>query len=166
MRTARILFAVAAAIAAVAASTAAPAGANGSHALIQGSGSSWSANAMNQWIADVQSNGLQVVFTASGSAQGRKDFGYRTSDFAVTEIGYQGTDPVTGDSDTSQGRAYAYLPIVSGGTAFPYQVRVGGQLVRNLRLSGRTLALIFTNHITNWADPAITADNKIGRAHV
>ncbi|MBV8980089.1 MAG: substrate-binding domain-containing protein [Acidimicrobiia bacterium] len=158
----RLLFAVAVVIAAVAATatTAAPARAAASHALIQGSGSSWSANAMNQWIADVQSNGLQVVFTASGSAQGRKDFGYRTSDFAVTEIGYQGTDPVTGDSDTSQGRAFAYLPIVSGGTAFPYQVRVRGQLVRNLRLSGRTLALIFTNHITNWNDPAITADNN------
>ncbi|MBV8237109.1 MAG: substrate-binding domain-containing protein [Acidimicrobiia bacterium] len=158
-----MLFALAAVVAAVAASTAttaAPARADGSHALIQGSGSSWSANAMNQWIADVQSNGLQVVFTANGSAQGRKDFGYRTSDFAVTEIGYQGTDPVTGDSDTSQGRAFAYLPIVSGGTSFPYQIRVGGQLVRNLRLSGRTLALIFTNHISNWNDPAITADNN------
>jgi len=134
-----------------------------SHALIQGSGSSWSANAMNQWIADVQANGLQVVFTASGSAQGRKDFGYRTSDFAVTEIGYRGTDPLTGDADTAQGRDYAYLPIVSGGTSFPYQVRVRGQLVRNLRLSGRTLALIFTNQVTDWSDPAITADNN-GRA--
>ncbi len=115
---------------------------------------------MNQWIADVQSNGLQVVYTASGSAQGRKDFGFRTNDFAVTEIGYQGRDPLTGDADNSQGRAYAYLPIVSGGTAFPYQIRVGGQLVRNLRLSGRTLARIFTNQITNWNDPAITADNN------
>ena len=140
-----------------------PAGAAGSHALIQGSGSSWSANAVNQWVADVQPSGLQVVYTASGSAQGRKDFGYRTNDFAVSEIGYQGADPLTGESDTPQGRGYAYLPLVSGGTAFPYQVRVRGQLVRNLRLSGRTLALIFTNQITDWSDPAITADNN-GRA--
>ena len=64
-----------------------------SHALIQGSGSSWSANAVNQWIADVQPNGLQVVFTASGSAQGRKDFAQPTTDFAVSDIGYQGSDP-------------------------------------------------------------------------
>ncbi len=67
-----------------------------SHALIQGSGSSWSANAINQWIADVTSNGLQVVYTPNGSAQGRKDFAYKTTDFAVTEIGYQGLDPATG----------------------------------------------------------------------
>src|SRR3954465_6084384 len=64
-----------------------PAEATSAHALIQGSGSSWSANAVNQWVADVQPNGLQVVYTASGSAQGRKDFGYRTNDFAVSEIG-------------------------------------------------------------------------------
>ncbi|MEY2424786.1 MAG: phosphate transport system substrate-binding protein [Actinomycetota bacterium] len=131
-----------------------------SHALVQGSGSGWSANAVNQWIADVQPKGLQVVFTASGSAQGRKDFGYRTNDFAVSEIGYRGTDPLTGESDTPQGREFAYLPIVSGGTAFPYQVKVKGELVRNLRLSGETLTKIFTNRITDWSDPAITADNN------
>jgi len=139
---------------------AAPASATASHALIQGSGSSWSANAINQWIADVQSSGLQVVYTASGSAQGRKDFGYLTTDFAVSEIGYQGVDPLTHDPDTSNGRAYAYLPIVAGGTSFPYQIKVAGQLVRNLRLSGETLTKIFTNTITNWDDPEITADNN------
>ena len=137
-----------------------PAGAADSHALIQGSGSSWSSNAVNQWIADVQSSGLQVVFSATGSAQGRKDFGYKTTDFAVSDIGYLGHDPVTGETDTSNGRAFAYLPIVAGGTAFPYQVKVGGQPVKNLRLSGLTLAKIFTNQITNWDDPAVTADNN------
>jgi phosphate ABC transporter phosphate-binding protein len=139
---------------------AAPAGAEASHTLIQGSGSSWSSNAVNQWIADVEPNGLQVVFTASGSAQGRKDFAYDTTDFAVSDIGYQGKDTVSGQDDTSQGRVFAYLPVVAGGTSFPYQIRVGGQLVRNLRLSGLTLAKIFTNKITDWSDPAITADNN------
>jgi phosphate transport system substrate-binding protein len=130
-----------------------------SHQLISGSGSSWASNAVNQWIADVQP-GLRVVYTNSGSAQGRKDFGYQTVDFAVSDIGFQGVDPVTGGVDNSQGRAYAYLPVVAGGTAFPYQVKVAGQLVRNIRLSGLTLAKIFANQITNWNDPAITADNN------
>ena len=130
------------------------------HALIQGSGSSWAANAVNQWIADVHSNGLQVVFTSSGSAQGRKDFANNTVDFAVSDIGFQGVDPATGQDDTSQGREYAYVPIVAGGTALPYQIRVGGQLVRNLRLSGETIAKIFTQQITNWNDKQITADNN------
>src|SRR5262249_7099745 len=111
-------------------------------------------------IADVDSQGLQVVFTASGSAQGRKDFGFRNVDFAVTDIPFQGRDPKSGEVDSAQGRPFAYLPIVAGGTSFPYQIRVAGKLVRNLRLSGRTLAMIFTNKITKWNDPRITADNN------
>jgi phosphate transport system substrate-binding protein len=138
----------------------APAHAGGSHALIQGSGSGWSANAVNQWVADVEQKGLRVVYTAVGSAQGRKDFAYKTTDYAVSDIGYLGSDPITGEEDTSLGRAYVYLPIVAGGTAFPYQVRVGGKLVRNIRLSGQTVAKIFTNRITRWSDPAITNDNN------
>ncbi len=140
-----------------------PAGAAGTHARIEGSGSSWSANAVNQWIADVNAQGLQVVFTGSGSAQGRKDYALRTTDYGISDIGYLGTDPVSGASDTSQGRKFAYLPIVAGGTSFPYNVVVGGKQINNLRLSGQTLAKIFTNGITNWNDPAITADNN-GRA--
>ncbi len=135
-------------------------GAADTHALIEGSGSSWSENAVNQWVADVAQQGIQVVYTPDGDSQGRQDFANRTSDFAVTADGYQGVDPVTGVSDTSQGRPYAYLPIAAGGTSFPYQIRIDGQQVRNLRLSGQTLAEIFTNQITNWDDPAITKDNN------
>lgn len=137
-----------------------PASAADSHTLIQGSGSSWAANAVNQWVADVQQQGIQVVYNPGGDAAGRQDFANKTSDFAVTSLGYQGRDPLTGVSDTSQGRDYAYLPIAAGGTAFPYQIKVQGQQVRNLRLSGETLAKIFTNRITNWDDPAITKDNN------
>jgi ABC-type phosphate transport system substrate-binding protein len=151
---------VLAAVAALVLGTAPPAGAAASHQQIVGDGSSWSANAVNQWISDVNAKSLQVVYTAPGSAQGRKDFGYKTTDFAVSDIGFQGTDPLTGASDSAQGRLYAYLPIVAGGTSFPYQIRVGGQLVRNLRLSGETLAKIFTNVITNWNDKQITRDNN------
>jgi phosphate transport system substrate-binding protein len=131
-----------------------------SHAQITGSGSSWASNAVNQWIADVNKQGLQVVFTAGGSAQGRKDYAYKTTDFGVSDIPYQGHDSVTGAQDDSLGRPYAYLPIVAGGTSFPYHIGNGTNQIRNLRLSGLTLAKIFTNQITNWNDPAIAADNN------
>ena len=103
-------------------------------------------------------------FTASGSAQGRKDFALGNADFAVSDIGYQGTDPVTGETDTSHGRAVRLpadrrrrhvVPVPDPGRPASWS--------RNLRLSGQTLAKIFTNQITNWNDPAITADNN-GRA--
>jgi phosphate transport system substrate-binding protein len=137
-----------------------PASAAGVHAPIEGTGSSWSANAVNQWVSDVFSQGLQVTYTAPGSAQGRKDFANSATDYAVSDIAFQGKDPISGQDDNSGGRPYAYLPIVAGGTAFPYQIRVGGKQVTDLRLSGLTLTKIFTNQITDWSDPEITADNN------
>jgi phosphate transport system substrate-binding protein len=127
---------------------------------INGSGSSWAENAINQWVSDVYSQGVQVTYNPDGDAQGRQDFANHVSDFAVTSDGYQGVDPVTGIDDTSDGRPYAYLPIAAGGTSFPYQIKFDGQQVENLRLSGTTLCKIFTNVITNWNDPEITADNN------
>lgn len=132
------------------------------YATIEGTGSTWSQIIVDQWIADVDSNGIKVVYTGGGSTKGRKDFSQASVDFAISEIPYQGTDE-TGQADTSNGRAYSYLPIVAGGTAFTYQLKVGNELVRNLRLSGETLAKIFTGQITNWNDAQITEDNN-GRA--
>jgi phosphate transport system substrate-binding protein len=139
-------------------STTAPA-ARAAYATIEGTGSTWSELIVKQWISDVDANGIKVVYTGGGSSKGRKDFSQNTTDFAISEIPYQGTDE-TGQADTSNGRPYAYLPIVAGGTAFTYQLKVGSTKVDNLRLSGETLAKIFTNKITNWNDPAITADNN------
>src|SRR5215470_11374632 len=49
--------------------------------------------------------------------------------------------------------------LTGGGTAFAYNLTVGGQRVTGLRLSDGTLTKIFTGVVTNWADPAIAADN-------
>ena len=130
------------------------------HALIQGSGSSWAANAINQWVADVANQGMKVVFTANGAAQGRKDYANRSTDFGVSDIPYRGADPTTGQEDSPRGRSFAYLPVAAGGTSFPYHIEVAGKLVRNVRLSGETIAKIFTSQITNWNDPEITKDNN------
>ena len=66
---------------------------------------SWAANAVNQWIADVAKNGLQVVFTSPARPRAGRTSPTYTTDFAVSDIGYQGTDPTTGWPDTSNGRA-------------------------------------------------------------
>ena len=138
--------------------TSLPVSAESGHEQIGGSGSSWAALAVQAWVSD-ESSSMQVVYTPSGSAQGRIDFANGQNDFAVSDIGYQGQNPQTGSNDESK-RPYAYLPIVGGATAFPYHIVVAGQQVQNLRLSGLTLAKIFTDQITNWDDPAITADNN------
>ncbi|MFC6152000.1 substrate-binding domain-containing protein, partial [Mumia xiangluensis] len=137
--------------------TASPAQA--AYAQIEGSGSTWSELIVRQWIADVDAMGMKVTYSSGGSSQGRKNFAQNVTDFGISEIPYQGVDEY-GAADTAGKRAFAYLPIVAGGTAFTYQVRVGGKLVKNLRLSGDTIAKIFTNKITDWSDAAITKDNN------
>lgn len=125
---------------------------------ITGSGSTWSQNALDQWVQDVKSRGMTVSYSGVGSSAGRRQFADGQNDFGVSEIPFQGVDQ--GNPDSSPNRDYAYMPIVAGGTSFMYQVRVGGQLYRGLRLSGETITKIFTGAIRNWNDAAITRDNN------
>jgi phosphate transport system substrate-binding protein len=120
--------------------------------LILGSGSTTTANMLNQWSADLDSRGMRVVYIANGSTSGRGDFANGSSDFAVSDV------PYGGGADASE-RPYSYVPLVASGVAFAYNLQVGGERLRDLRLSGETLVRIFTGRITSWADPAIAADN-------
>jgi phosphate transport system substrate-binding protein len=139
------------------------AGATPAHAAsytpIAGSGSSWSANAISQWITDVHGAGMNVSYNSIGSSAGRSEFAQKLVDFGVSEIPYQGTDPATGSRDDTS-RPYAYMPIVAGGTSFMYHLNIAGKLYRDLRLSGETITKIFTGKITFWDDPQITQDNN------
>lgn len=143
--------------------TAAPGALPGAAAYdpINGSGSTWSANALTTWVGDVASNGVRVNFSAVGSVRGRKEFADRATVFGISETPYtEGRDERSGSLDSSMGRPFTYMPIVAGGTAFMYHVKVGGVPYRGLRLSGDTIAKIFTGRITDWSDPAITRDNN------
>ena len=125
---------------------------------VAGSGSSWSANAVNQWVRNVATNyKLVIYYTNNGSTAGRNLFAQGSMDFGISEIPYSlaGSDA----PDQRPDRPFAYIPIVAGGTSFMYNLVIGGQRVTNLRLSGETLAKIFTGVITKWNDPAVAADN-------
>ncbi len=139
-------------------STIRPAEAAAAHAPISGAGSTWSSNAVDQWIRNVFSNyQWKISFGANGSSAGRQEFANGTKDFAVSEIPYDlaGSDA----ADPRPARPLAYMPIVAGGTAFMYNLQIGGRRVTNLRLSGEVVAKIFANQITTWNDPAIAKDN-------
>ncbi|MHB9859518.1 phosphate ABC transporter substrate-binding protein PstS [Streptomyces sp. YIM S03343] len=129
-----------------------------SYTKITGSGSTWSSNALDQWRRNISANiGLTVNFTANGSSQGREQFKNGVVDFAVSEIPYGLTEQ--GVTDAPPSRGYAYMPIVAGGTAFMYNLKIGGKQVTNLRLSGDSLAKIFTGKVTMWNAAEIRADN-------
>jgi phosphate ABC transporter phosphate-binding protein len=127
---------------------------------ISGAGSTWAYNAMDQWRRAVQqSNDLYVNFAPTGSSDGRNQFTNGTVDFAISEVPYGFADAFVASDQPPANRPFAYLPIVAGGTAFVYNLRIDGRRVTNLRLSGDTIARIFTKNITRWDDPRIRADN-------
>ncbi|MDM7830632.1 phosphate ABC transporter substrate-binding protein PstS [Cellulomonas edaphi] len=135
---------------------AAPAAAD-SFVPVNGAGSSWSSNAVDQWRRNVEQYGMRINYASTGSSDGRNQFKAGTVDFAITEIPYGLKDG--GVVDTPPSRGFVYMPIVAGGTAFMYNLSVGGKQVTNLRLSGEVVTGIFTGTITSWDDAAIAKDN-------
>jgi phosphate ABC transporter phosphate-binding protein len=127
------------------------------YVAINGAGSSWSSNAIDQWRRNVKQFGMQVNYASTGSSDGRNQFKAGTVDFASSEIPYGLSDG--GVVDNPPTRGYAYMPIVAGGTAFMYNLTAGTKQITNLRLSGDVLTKIFTGGITSWDDAAIRADN-------
>lgn len=129
--------------------------ANATPAKINGSGSTYVALAMQQWVADAQTSGLSVNYTPTSSPEGLQFFSTSVNDFAGTEAEFASI----GGGDPSRG--YQYVPDVAGATAVMYNVDDrAGRKVDYLHLSRRTIALIFMGAISNWSDPQITADNK------
>jgi phosphate ABC transporter phosphate-binding protein len=152
-----IMTSLAVAVAAAVLTTTAAAGAN--YTQITGAGSTWSANAIQQWIADVQQFGMQVNYSPTGSSDGRSQFLQGTVDFAASDIPFQSHPDDGSQPEQPAPGSYAYIPVTAGGTVFAYNLTINGQRVTNLRLSGQNIAKIFTGAITNWNDPAIAADN-------
>ena len=126
-------------------------------ARVNGQGSSYVALAMQQWVADAQTSGLQVNYLPTGSPQGLTSFGQSLADFAGTEAEFSALSaPEAGD-----GRGYQYVPSVAGAVAVMYNVQdAAGRKVDYLHLSRRTVARIFMGDITRWNDPTISADNR------
>jgi ABC-type phosphate transport system substrate-binding protein len=136
-----------------------PAGA-GSYVTIDGSGSSWSSVALDQWSYNLASSGITVNFTPDGSASGRSDYSQGQDDFAASDPPFRnGSDRLanTGTELPVQ-YGYSYVPDTAGGTAFMYHLFEGGHQITNLRLSAQTIMKIFTGQITNWNNSEITHD--------
>ena len=126
---------------------------------ISGEGSSWAANAIDAMRVNVRQFGITVDYNPSGSTAGRKNFLNGTVDYASSDIPFQ-FNPEDGSApERPAAGTYAYMPITAGGTAFMYNLLIGGKRVTNLRLSGENVAKIFTGVIKVWNDPALQADN-------
>jgi ABC-type phosphate transport system substrate-binding protein len=162
---ARLTAGLAAAVALTAALTpAVPAHADA--VALNGTGSSWSGPALDQWRRDVIPQGININFAPTGSTAGRQDWENGLDDFTASDVPFRST-PDQGVGQANHGNEgnvenptyrFSYVPVTAGGTTFMYNLKVGGKQVTNLRLSPDVLVGIFTNQITMWDDPRIKAD--------
>jgi phosphate ABC transporter phosphate-binding protein len=128
------------------------------YVTLNGDGSSWAQPAIQQWAHDMANDGIQINYTGDGSAQGRAKYIEDQNDFAGSDIAFLTTGDPFGAGIETPTWNYSYIPIVAGGTTFIYNLTVAGKKISNLRLSGSTIAEIFTGQITNWDDPRIAHD--------
>jgi phosphate transport system substrate-binding protein len=125
----------------------------GAASAVNGAGSTFAAIAIEAWRSDVARQGLAVNYAALGSSQGRTQFKARTVDFASSDIGFE-------PEEQPVGRDFTYLPLVAGGTGLMYNLKdTAGRQISTLRLSGPTIARIFTGEIRRWRAPEVLADN-------
>jgi phosphate transport system substrate-binding protein len=136
-----------------------PVAAQASYQRITGEGSSWSAGAIDAMRVNVKQFGITVDYNPSGSTAGRVNWLNGTVDFAASDIPFQFNPEDGSPPENPDPGSYAYIPVTAGGTSFIYNLKINGQRVTNLRLSGENITKIFTRAITQWNDPAIQADN-------
>jgi ABC-type phosphate transport system substrate-binding protein len=158
-RAGKLLALSAAMLAALVPTSSALASPAGNYTAISGSGSTWSAVALSQWAENLHADGISINYNPDGSAAGRADYMAEQVDFAASDPPFRnGSDPFDTGGAEHPPVGYSYVPDTAGGTAFMYHLDVGGHLITNLRLSGKTIMEIFTGQITNWDNPAITKD--------
>ncbi|HEY6473236.1 MAG TPA: substrate-binding domain-containing protein [Acidimicrobiales bacterium] len=124
-----------------------------------GQGSTYAALAFQQWTQSVQNQGLNINYTPTSSPAGLEAYSQSTADFAGTEAEFSELLP---GSPVNVPRGFEYTPDVAGATAIMYNVALtpsGQDPITSLRLAPITIAKIFLGKISNWDDPAISADN-------
>ena len=126
---------------------------------LSGEGSTWPQGALDVWKRDLAVNSGQTVdYAGIGPTAAEQGFFTGRADFAVSETPF-GSAIGVGGGQPATPFAYASAPAVAGGTALMYNLRIDGHRVTTLRLSGASIAKIFTGVIVNWNDPRLKADN-------
>ncbi len=98
------------------------------YVAISGSGSSWSAVALDQWQQDLRPSGVVINYNPDGSAAGRGDYMANQDDFAGSDPPFRnGHDQLGGTGAELPNQGYSYIPDTAGGTAFMYHIEVAGQ---------------------------------------
>ena len=119
---------------------------------VVGAGSTFAEKVINQWAGDVSGQGVSVTYTGTGSGDGRTKLANGEVDFAATDVP---APPADQDKLKAKYGGFVHAAITSAGIAVVYNVAE----LPELKLTGPTIAKIFSGTVTNWNDPAIALDN-------
>lgn len=119
---------------------------------VVGAGSTFAEKVVNQWAADAAGQGISVTYTGTGSGAGRTSLANGEVDFAASDVPAPAADA---EKLKAKYGGFIHAAITSAGIGVVYNVAE----LAGLKLTGPTVAKIFSGTITNWNDPAITVDN-------
>ena len=123
---------------------------------IKASGSTAQLNAMTDWINAYQTScsGATIDYQGNGSGAGIKDFINKQTAFAGSDSALKDQDKTDADARCATGPAID-IPMVGGAVVATYNVAGVSKLI----VTPEILAGIYSNTITKWNDPKITAAN-------
>jgi phosphate transport system substrate-binding protein len=121
-------------------------------ATLNGSGSSLQLGFDQVVIGDFKKiqKSVTINYASKGSGTGRQELADQVTDFAGSDAPYPAAD-----LPKIKGGPVLYFPTVADPIVMAYNLSG----VKNLQLSGDTIAKIFQGQITTWDDPAIAAEN-------
>jgi phosphate transport system substrate-binding protein len=118
---------------------------------VSGQGSTFVSNFIEQCKTDAKNEfGINVTYQPTGSGAGRSAYLSGANDFGGSDVGF-----TAAELERAKSKPFVYIPVAIGGIAVIYKVPG----VSDLRLSGPTLAGIFSGKIQKWDNDAIARDN-------
>jgi phosphate transport system substrate-binding protein len=118
---------------------------------VSGQGSSFVSNFVEQCKADAKNEfGINIAYQPTGSGAGRSAYLSGTNDFGGSDVGF-----TAAELERAKAKPFVYIPLAIGGVAIIYKVPG----VTDLRLSGPTLAGVFSGKIQKWDNDAIAREN-------
>jgi len=125
---------------------------------VTGSGSSYAAIAIDQWVSQVATlYGDNINYSTQSSVIGLNQFAAQQVDMGASEIGYSTNQA---NQTPPAGYPYQYMPDVAGAECLDYNLQGStSQTITNLNLTPAVIGEIFTGVITKWNDPQLVALN-------
>ena len=121
---------------------------------VSGAGATFPLTIIQQWIKDYGAAcpGATVNYQGVGSGAGIQQFTAGTVDFGASDAVMKPDEQAAAEA---KGGPVIHVPWTAGAIAVMFNLKD----TKQLKLSGETIAAIFSGKIAKWDDPAVKADN-------